>query len=103
MLGIRATPRRPTPSTGEGVIASPVAGEDATPAESRDLRNEVLERRLAAERHAKSGAGLPRPEASDRKDLVESRRCRITDAMLLKHGFFENCRGCERRPLGEEK
>ena len=38
------------------------------------MRKEVIERRLAAGGDADSGAGLPRPEASDRSEIVESRR-----------------------------
>ena len=76
MLAIRGTPRKPTPSSNEGVIRAPVAGEDAEPNDLRDMRQEVIGRRLAAKRNAKSGAGIPRPEASDKSEFVESRRFR---------------------------
>ena len=64
------------------------------------MRKEVIEKRLAAEGDAESGAGLSRPEASNRSELVESRRFRITKAMLLKHDCFDNCQECEKSALG---
>ena len=66
------------------------------------MRREVVERRLAAQRDADSGAGLPRPEASDRNEYVEPRLFRITEAMLLKYGFSDECPGCDKRAFGNK-
>ena len=102
VLAIRATLRRPTPSTNDGVIRALVLGEDAEPKEPRDMRSEVFERRLAAQRDADSGAGLPRPEANDRNEYADARRFRITEAMVLKYGLSDDCQGCDKRALGEK-
>ena len=88
VLGVRATPRKPTPSrpsTDEEAIRVPIIGDDAELKGPRDLRNEILERRVDANREAESGAGLPRPEASGKYDYADVTRFRITEAMLLKY------------------
>ena len=70
VLAIRATPRRPTPSISDEFFRALVVGGNGEPKEPKDTRKEVVERRLAAERDAESGAGLPLPEASDRSEIV---------------------------------
>ena len=73
------------------------------PSDSRDVRKEIIEQRVAAHRDPESGAGLPRPEASSRLEHPDSRRFRITDRVLLKYGFSSNCNGCEKHAVGEKR
>ena len=96
VLCVRATPRKPTPSkssTDEEVIRAPIIGEDSETKDPRDLRKEILERRVDANREAESGAGLPRPKVSGKYDYADVRMFRITEAMLLKYGFSESLPG----------
>ena len=85
VLSIRATPRRPTPSSDDGEIRALLFEEDGVETERRNLRREIVEQRAAAHRDPEFGAGLPRPEMNNRLDPPDSRRFRITDRVLLKY------------------
>ena len=85
VLGVRATHRKPTPSkpsTDEEAIRAPLIGDDDVPKDPRDMRKNVLDKRVEPE--DESGVGLPRPEISDKYDHTDVRMFRITDAMLVK-------------------
>ena len=84
-LGIRATPRNPTPSSDDGEIHAFLVVEDGVEADRRKTRQEVVEERAAQD--LDSGAGLPRPDTSDPLEPGRPRRFMITDRVLLKYGF----------------
>ena len=96
ILNIRATPRSPTPSSGEGEIRAPLAEDASDDADRRKGRREVLEEQVAQDRDP--GASTAMPEER-RQEAPDSRRFRITDRVLLKYGFSSDCQGCEKHFL----
>ena len=102
VLKIVATPRYPTPSQAQAdddEIKAKVADEEANAEKDKPKQQRDDARRHAEAGDEDTGANLREPQA--RKDREEEfRRFKITDAMLAKYGFTDQCDACSRKATG---
>ena len=101
VLNIMGVPRLPAPSQRDpDVVRATLADEDDSSRASRwraSRREEVAERRRASA--AESGADIVQPEARAPREH-DLRRLRITDTLLGKYGYTDDCAGCQHKVAG---
>ena len=95
ILQIIATPRKPTTSRGRRASLEPKLADEHAREAPRQPREPAPRQAAAPE----SGADLPPPEARPpRQDDV--RRFPITNRILDKYGYSDDCRGCKAKIEG---
>ena len=101
VLKITATPRRPAPSQAdEGDIKAKLADEEASAEkEQPSRRKEDVKRKHDEAADEDTGANLQAPQARDTHEEA-FRRFKITDTMLTKYGYTDQCDACMRKERG---
>ena len=96
VLAILGTPRVPAPSKKDpDRITARLVDDEERAARPRQERGP----RRAAEASDRSGVGLHPPEVRGPR-LFEQRKFRITDRVLEKYGYSDDCKGCSAKRNG---
>ncbi len=99
VLAIQATPRTPAPSRKQPDRLDAPLVDDRARAQRQLPRREARQHQQDDGRREDSGAALRQPEVRG-PQMFEPRHFRITDRILAKYGYSDDCKGCSAKRNG---